>query len=111
MNDTLRYGKELADAMTEEQGRVVEEACERVRMGKSGYWHELAELVMQRDAALELIDGIDDAFHTMKPRHCPHPTMDGVYPCWIVWLPKEGTCKRKTLKEAILEFAEQTKPQ
>lgn len=28
-------------------------------------------------------------------------TMDGKYPCWSVWTPKEGRTTRKTLREAI----------
>jgi hypothetical protein len=27
--------------------------------------------------------------------------MDGKYPCWSVWSPKEGRTTRKTLREAI----------
>jgi len=65
-------------------------------------------LERERDAAIKLIDDLDEIMHTMNPRYCGHPTMDGRYPCWIVWLPKEGTCERKTLKEAIIEFAAQT---
>ncbi len=34
-------------------------------------------------------------------RYSSHPSMCGTYPCWIVWTPKEGTTKRKTLREAI----------
>jgi hypothetical protein len=34
-------------------------------------------------------------------RYSSHPTMDGKYPCWVVWTPKEGTTTRKTLREAI----------
>jgi hypothetical protein len=30
-----------------------------------------------------------------------HPSMDGKYPCWSVWSPKEGRTTRKTLREAI----------
>jgi hypothetical protein len=37
--------------------------------------------------------------------------MDGRYPCWIVWLPKIGKCERKTLKEALIEFASQILPE
>lgn len=28
-------------------------------------------------------------------------SMDGKYPCWSVWTPKEGRTTRKTLREAI----------
>lgn len=34
-------------------------------------------------------------------RYSSHPSMCGTYPCWIVWTPKYGTTKRKTLREAI----------
>lgn len=34
-------------------------------------------------------------------RYSSHPSMDGKYPCWIVWTPKYGTTQRKTLREAI----------
>lgn len=110
MNDIqarIMRGYELAGSMTDDQNKTVDDACTRVRMGKSGYWHELAELVIERDAALKLLNSIDKIMHTMMPRYCGHPSMDGRYPCWIVWLPKEGTCERKTLKEAIIEFADQ----
>lgn len=56
MNDTqlrIQRGRELADLMTEDQLKAVNDACERVRMGKSGFWHELAELVVERDARID----------------------------------------------------------
>lgn len=57
------------------------------------------------DDALRILDDLDEIVRTMRPRYCGHPTMDGRYPCWIVWLPKVGTCERKSLKEAVIEFA------
>ena len=57
--------------------------------------------------AQTIVDNIDELFFTMKPRWCNGVSMDGKYPCWIVWLPKHGTCYRKSLKAAIVECAEQ----
>jgi hypothetical protein len=39
--------------------------------------------------------------HNKDFRYSSHPTMDGKYPCWIVWTYKEGSTTRKTLREAI----------
>jgi rubrerythrin len=39
--------------------------------------------------------------HSSLFRFLGHPSMDGKYPCWSVWTPKEGTTTRKTLREAI----------
>lgn len=61
----------------------------------------------ERDAARKVIDDLDEIFHAMGPRWSRTPSMCGRYPCWIVWLPDEGTTERKTLKEAILDFIEQ----
>lgn len=63
-----------------------------------------APVDLDPSAAVEILREIDDIFHTMKPRYIQHPTMDGRYPCWIVWLPVGGTCERKSLTEAIVEF-------
>ena len=62
----------------------------------------------QRNYARKILHDIEEIFLTMRPRHCGHPSMDGRYPCWIVWLPKEGTVERKSLTEAIMEFVAQT---
>ena len=59
----------------------------------------------------KLLDQIEEIMHAMRPRWCGSSiTMEGTYPCWIVWLPNEGTTKRKTLKQAILDYIEQAKP-
>ena len=44
----------------------------------------------------------------MGPRWCSSLTVDGVYPCWVVWLPSEGSTTRKTLKEAFEDFLSQS---
>lgn len=51
----------------------------------------------------EILSHIDDIIHLMKPRWSSDVSMDGQLPCWIVWLPKHGTCRRKRLNEAIVE--------
>ena len=68
-------------------------------------------LERERDAARKILEDIDGIMHLMRPRFHQMPSMDGRYPCWIVWLPKEGTCERKTLKEAIIECAAQIIPE
>lgn len=55
-----------------------------------------------------ILDQIDEVMQTMRPRYVQHPTMDGRYPCWIVWLPVQGTTERKTLKEAVVDFIQQS---
>ena len=55
----------------------------------------------------EILDHIDKIMHLLKPRWCGNVTMDGRYPCWIVWLPKQGTCEVKSLKQAIIECCHQ----
>jgi hypothetical protein len=66
------------------------------------------KLERERDKARSILDNLDEVWHVMRPRYCGTPSMDGRYPCWIVWLPDEGKCERKTLKEAVLEFTEQS---
>ena len=56
----------------------------------------------------KILDNIDEIMHVMQPRYCGHPTMCGRYPCWIVWLPAEGKCERKTLKQALIDYMAQT---
>lgn len=68
-----------------------------------------SKLEIERDEARAALADIGDIFHVMRPRYSSHPTMDGRYPCWIVWLPNEGTCERKSLSAAILEYIQQTK--
>ena len=58
-NDTLqriKIANDLDDSMTVSQHTTVNDACERVRMGKSGYWHELAQLVIERDGLIAYIE-------------------------------------------------------
>jgi hypothetical protein len=55
-----------------------------------------------------ILEHIDEIILTMRPRFTSSSlSMDGKYPCWIVWLPNEGTTSRKTLKQAILDYADQ----
>lgn len=56
---------------------------------------------------LKIFTNIDEIMRHMRPRYCGQPTMDGRYPCWIVWLPNEGTTERKTLKDAMIDFVDQ----
>jgi hypothetical protein len=58
--------------------------------------------------AEQILDDIDNIMLTMRPRHCGQPSMDGKYPCWIVWLPGEGGTTRKSLKQAFLDYQEQS---
>lgn len=51
---------------------------------------------------------LDEIMLTMRPRHCGHPSMDGNHPCWIVWLPKEGSTTRKSLADALIAFVDQS---
>jgi len=51
----------------------------------------------------KILDNIDELFHLMRPRFVQTPSMCGRYPCWIVWMPKTGTCERKSLKGALIE--------
>jgi hypothetical protein len=70
---------------------------------------ELKFLWRERDEALMALKCIDEAILVMKPRHIGQPDMDGRYPCWSVWLPKSGRVERKSLQDALLEFAAQIK--
>ena len=65
--------------------------------------------ICERDEARKALKCIDEAIFTMKPRHIGHPTMDGKYPCWSVWLPQCGRVERKSLQDALLEFVAQIK--
>lgn len=77
--------------------------------GNAGHWPTVAAILADEYRKVaKVMDNLDDIFHAMRPRYCGHPTMDGRYPCWIVWLPKEGTTERKTLIGAVLEFSEQS---
>jgi uncharacterized coiled-coil DUF342 family protein len=70
---------------------------------------ELAILERERDEAREALKFIDMAIFEMKPRNIMGPTMGGRYPCWSVWLPKNGRVERKSLSLAVLEFIDQLK--
>lgn len=73
-------------------------------------WYDrLDKIERERDEAREALKWIDEAIFTMKPRHIGGPDMDGLYPCWSVWLPKSGRVERKSLQDAILEFVAQIK--
>jgi len=56
---------------------------------------------------LQIFGELDEIMHTMRPRYVQQQSMDGRYPCWIVWLPKTGTTDRKTLKDAMIEYVDQ----
>ncbi len=71
----------------------------------------LSKRLEQGERDTHIINHIDEIFRMMGPRYYAHPTMDGRYPCWFVWLPKSGKCERKTLKEALIEFASQIPPE
>lgn len=58
---------------------------------------------MTTPTAESILDNIEELFQTMRPRYAQTPSMCGRYPCWIVWLPKHGTCERKSLKDALIE--------
>jgi len=49
IGNIIKRGHDLYDAMTEDQRKAVEDAIDRVRMGESGYFTEIAELVIERD--------------------------------------------------------------
>lgn len=84
-----------------------------VRMGESDesvYRCEELEAEFQRchTEKPSPFDKLDDIIRVMKPRYYGHPSMDGRYPCWFVWLPKHGSCERKSLRDAVIEFHEST---
>jgi hypothetical protein len=51
---------------------------------------------------------IDNIMNVMRPRYVGDASMNGRYPCWVVWLPKEGKTERKTLKDALIAFVDQS---
>jgi hypothetical protein len=63
----------------------------------------------ERDEAREIIKKLDETILEMSPRHINSVTMCGRYPCWMVWLPKNGRVERKSLSAAVLEFIDQLK--
>jgi len=66
-------------------------------------------LERERDEAREIIKKLDETILEMSPRHINSVTMCGRYPCWMVWLPKNGRVERKSLSAAVLEFIDQLK--
>jgi hypothetical protein len=44
-----KSGQNLADLLNEDQTEEIKEAMTRVRMGKTGYYHEIASLILERD--------------------------------------------------------------
>lgn len=72
---------------------------------------QVKELEMVRDdhwKLLRIFSDIDAIMCTMRPRYVADATMDGKYPAWSVWLPKEGKTLRKTLKDALIAFVDQS---
>lgn len=49
----------------------------------------------------ERLSFLEEHWRVLSLRYIFHPSMDGRYPCWSIWTPKEGTIQRKTLREAI----------
>jgi hypothetical protein len=56
---------------------------------------------------LRIWSELDEIILHMRPHYCGTPSMDGKYPCWHMWLPKQGATSRKTLKEGIIDFVDQ----
>lgn len=102
--DTPETDAALA-ALFERDGELSEENAPAVlvKLCKS-LERELAEAQEQRDTLAEAFDMLDNAFQTMRPRYSGHPSMDGRYPCWFVWMPHTGTTERKSLKDAVFEY-------
>lgn len=48
-----------------------------------------------------LVDNIDKILSIMRPRWINSVSMDGRYPCWIVWLPSTGKMETKDLPGAV----------
>jgi hypothetical protein len=65
---------------------------------------QLSAITEQRDRLAGALDMLDEVIKKMRPRYMGHPTMDGRFPCWTVWMPHTGTTERKSLKEAVLEY-------
>jgi hypothetical protein len=65
---------------------------------------QLNDVRAERDRLAEALDMLDEVIKKMRPRYMGHPTMDGRFPCWNVWMPHTGTTERKSLKEAVLEY-------
>lgn len=71
---------------------------------------EAEESAKNHEKLARIFCDMDEIMLTMRPRYCAHPTIDGKYPCWIVWLPKDGSTTRKTLKGALIDFVDQSSP-
>jgi hypothetical protein len=78
---------------------LAEETTERENLER-----DLTAVTEQRDMLAEALDMLDEVIKKMRPRYMGHPTMDGRFPCWTVWMPHTGTTERKSLKEAVLEY-------
>jgi hypothetical protein len=72
--------------------------------GQQSRIYAAQEAEEQRDKLAEALDMLDEVIKKMRPRYMGHPTMDGRFPCWNVWMPHTGTTERKSLKEAVLEY-------
>lgn len=51
----LDANKSMADSLGETQYRMAMDALNRVRMGETSYFHEIAKLIIERDTLLEEI--------------------------------------------------------
>lgn len=86
-------------------------------MSERKMMHDLLESYRELDAVktdrakmFKIWSMLDEIMISMRPRYASHPTMDGKYPCWIVWLPKEGSTTRKSLVDALIAFVDQSEP-
>ena len=52
----------------------------------------------------EIWENFDAIMLTMRPQHVSDASMDGKFPCWLVWLPDDGRTTRKHLRDAVLDF-------
>ncbi len=96
-------------ALSSHYGRLEGSYLQMDRSGPFVHAEVARKLERERDEAREALKRIDEAILVMKPRHIGQPDMDGRYPCWSVWLPKSGRVERKSLQDALLEFAAQIK--
>ena len=70
-------------------------------------YRELDAVKVDRAKMFKIWSMLDEIIIAMRPRYAGHPTMDGKYPCWIVWLPSEGSTTRKSLVDALIAFVDQ----
>lgn len=102
-HDTIT--SELLDALPPYQKAIVLSAIhKKSSVNKSD--DKCRELEIERDSLAETFDMLDEVIKKMRPRYMGHPTMDGRFPCWNVWMPHTGTTERKSLKDAVLEYIE-----